>query len=414
MSVPATTAGVHAGIAKAAWPVQVFAPFPDLAGFVFGRAAARSPAFPANDAAGGHHVLVGSAAGYDRADVAVRAGSELAERVHNVLAGYRAGVAPGSVVAAYHTLRRAGRPALDPVELGCHPDMRGADLLWVVGRSLLSGDDVLVPACTVFLAHRPPGGCAAPVRAGSTGTAAHPRVAEAVRHAVVEVLERDLLWDAWYREGARSVLTGPPPLPPALAHGLRALGLSATFLYLADRVDADCDAGCVLACLHTAHRTEQSFGARATSSLDTFAHAAEAAVHEALMVRWSMGTPAAHAAWLRMRNSDEESPFGAVEHALHTFHRQDSLAHLLDGSTRRPWPKLGAAKSSLEGPSPAGLLAARTGGDVVVVDTTVDTIGPEGTVVVRVVAEGAHRLPADERAQPAPAGARTRLPHPLG
>lgn len=404
------------------WRVQLFSPFSACRRLVFGRIAARSPTFPASDAAGGQRVLIGSAAGTDGDNVTVRAKGELLERVHNALAGRRAEAGSGgeTAVASYETLRRAGRPALDPFafrEMAHCRDVRSAELLWVAGKSLISDEEVLVPACAAFLAHRPPSGCVAPWHPGSTGTAAHRSSAEAVRHALLEVWERDLLWHAWYGNGTRAVMTGEdPPLSPQLSEGLRALDLSATFLLLPGLGGTACG----LACLHAADRTTQTFGARATLTTDgdALAQTLEAAVHEALMVRWSMGSSAAHAAWPRMCAAGRYSPRGPLEHALHTFHRQDSLAHLLAGSTPRSWsePAFGQLADPTGGTEAplSRLLADRTGEDVVVVDTTVPAVGPAGTVVVRVVAPGARRLPADEQAQPSSDGARTRLPHPLG
>jgi ribosomal protein S12 methylthiotransferase accessory factor len=409
------------GIDVDTWRVQLFSPFSAFPGIVFGRVAAQSSAFPANDAAGTQRVLIGSAAGSDGDNVAVRAKAELLERVHNVLAARQAeaGSVADAVVASYEMLQRAGRPALDPLafrELAHCRDVRTAQLLWVTGRSLVSDEVVLVPACAAFLAHRPPPGCVAPLRPGSTGTAAHHNSAEAVRHAVLEVLERDLLWHAWYGNGARAVMAGNPPLSLQLSEGLLALDLCATFMLL----PGPGGTACGLACLQSTARTAQTFGARAASTLDgdTFVKTFEAAIHEALMVRWSMDSSAARRVWSRMCVAGRYSPCGPLEHALHTFHRQDSLGHLLAGSTQRTWPdpSLGqlTVPTSVTGMSISRLLADHTGADVVAVNTTVPSVGPPGTVVVRVVAPGARRLPADEQAQPPPPQARTRLPHPLG
>ncbi|MFE5586342.1 YcaO-like family protein [Kitasatospora sp. NPDC056531] len=407
------------------WPVQLFTPFPAAPGLVFARTAARSRAFAPNDAAHGARVLIGSAAGTDRADVAVRARGELAERVGNVLAGRRAEAGGhGSVTGSYDTLRRAGTPVLDPLSWPELRDaataLRSAELLWVPGESLTGGRETMVPACAVHLAHRPPPGCAAPLRPGSTGLAAHRTRAEAGRHAALEVLERHLLWHAWYADGPRTV---PPPgagpaLSPQLQESLEALGVTATFVALPSRDGAVC----VLACLHAPDGTGQTFGARAACPTDASGEtvpraAAESACHEALMVRWSLGTPAALDAWQRLRAADGEPPYGPLEHALHTYHRQDSLAHLLRGSTPlTPGPRArrphGGQPAHL-----AGILADLTEEDVVLVDTTpaagrAALGGAEA--VVRLVAPGARRLPADERAQRSPNRFRTLLPHPLG
>jgi ribosomal protein S12 methylthiotransferase accessory factor YcaO len=64
----------------------------------------------------------------------------------------------------------------------------------------------------------------------------------------------------------------------------------------------------------------------------------------------------------------------------------------------------------------ARLLAEQVASDVVAVDTTTPQVCGDGVTVVRVVAPGARRLPADERNAPSPhdPGAGDCLPHPFG
>ncbi|MFJ4771244.1 YcaO-like family protein [Streptomyces uncialis] len=451
-------------------------PFPDAPRFVLGRTAARSSVFTPNDAAGGRPVLIGAATGTDRVDVARRARGELMERMHNVLSGHRA--REGAVVTSYASLRRGGTAALDPcswVELRSLTHLREATMPWVTGTSLTGGGQVLVPACAVYLAHRPPAGCPAPLRPGSTGLAAHETAARAREHAVLEIFERDLLWHAWYADAPRQSPPGPAPLDEELRQVLAVLGLRERCLVL----PGPGGTACVVACVHTSDGTRQSFGARATSG--ALAPAAVSAVREALMVRWSMGTASARAVWARMREREpDRQPSGPLEHALHTFHRQDSLTPLLRGATCEPWtttaggsagaPRSAARASAAESrgtahgcvadplvtepgsagdprvasrgaagnpgamshvpvrdpgataPNPAEaaprLLAERTGEDVVEVDTSAPAADGGRAVVVRVVAPGARRLPVDEPDRTAlalPAGnARRHPPHPLG
>ncbi|MGI5350629.1 YcaO-like family protein [Streptomyces sp. CA-250714] len=106
------------------------------------------------------------------------------------------------------------------------------------GRSCTTGDSVWVPGCAVYLAHRPPTGCVAPLRPGSTGLAAHVSRDSAVRHAVFEVLERHLVWHAWDTHAPRRQLSPEQcrrVLPEPLREGLTALGRAATFLELPGR-----------------------------------------------------------------------------------------------------------------------------------------------------------------------------------
>lgn len=438
---------------------------------VFGRTAARSEAFGPLDAAGGAPVLVGSAAGSCAEDVAVRARGELIERVCNILSGRRAERA-ARVVATYEDLLRRGIPALDPAswrELEAMHDpatadgeeagaghvgteLRAAPMLWVPGLSLVAGSEVLVPAGAVFLQYRPPAGCAQLLRAGSTGLSAHPSGAHATRHALLELFERDLVWRSWYlpaRDPAEpameQVRAGPEELGATISSALGALQLEAAVLALSGPAGVTC----VVACLHEPDRTGQSFGARCVLlQAPSAPHSGGAcqrldgpvrkAVYEALMVRWSMGTSVARQAWAAMRKrhgaAGPPEPVTALEHALLTFHRQDSLRHWLAGVTAggpAAGSGLGPEQEPTE-PASAGadegrlarLLAGHTGEDVVAVETTVAAMAPGGEVVVRVVAPGARRLQADDRRDvlagggPEGTGRAGRglgtLPHPFG
>lgn len=402
-SGPATESTSSAGLAD--WPVQTVSPFPEAPWFLLGRTAARSGVFSPSDAASGRPVLIGAAAGTDRADVALRARGELMERTHNVLAGRRA--REGEVIASYASLRRRGQPALDPwswPELRPLTGIREAAMPWVTGRSLTGGGPVLVPASAVYLAHRPPAGCPAPLRPGSTGLAAHPTPARAREHAVLEIWERDLLWHAWYADAPRQAPPGQAPLDEESRRVLTVLGLRERCLVL----PGPGGTACVVACVHESDHTGQTFGARATSG--ALGPAVVSAIREALMVRWSMGTASASAAWDRMRERDQR-PNGPLEHALHTFHRQDSLTPLLRGATDGPWTTAGGGAVAV-----ADLLAERTAEDVIEVDTSIPTADSGRAVVVRVVAPGARRLPTDEQDRATlPGGhARRQLPHPLG
>ena len=72
------------------------------------------------------------------------------------------------------------------------PRLAGARIAWRRARDLISGDEVLVPAQAV---HCPPPGTVslgpAAVRWSSNGMGAHPELAQALRHALLEAAERD-------------------------------------------------------------------------------------------------------------------------------------------------------------------------------------------------------------------------------
>ncbi|HEX8159518.1 MAG TPA: YcaO-like family protein [Solirubrobacteraceae bacterium] len=375
--------------------VEVFRPFESCPDIVFGRTAARSDAFGATEASGGKPIIVGSSAGSDEADVATRAHNELVERVSNVLAG-RAAERAAEIVASFAQLRRDRRAALNPAAWG-RADLHEAPMLWVRGRSLIDDRDVLVPAGAAFLRHRPPAGSPDALRAGSTGIAAHATTALATRHALREVLERDLMARSWFEAGRSWIDTVNRPWPSPLPAAFQALGLEASTLVLPGPPGF----GCAVTCLHAPGRTQQSFGARCVSGDQNLVAGFERAAYEALMVRWSITTRVARRAWeaMRLRPEQPTPPADALEHALWTFHEQDSLGHWQAASTAggdlgaRPERELASA------------VADHTGEDIVVVDSAARGTA-DGIAVVRVVAPAARRLPAK-----AAVGA---TPHPFG
>ncbi|NJP65760.1 YcaO-like family protein [Streptomyces spiramenti] len=412
------------------WAAELFHPFPQAPDVVFARVAARSALFTAGTTTStradtgtgtgagtgtagaggpgrsdGSDVVTGSAAGHDPDDVSPRATGELVERIGNITAG-RAAEAELRVTASYHELRLAGRPALDPAPLVGRPgtavDARETPRLWVTGRSLSTGRELLVPAGAVYLRHRPP---AEPdIGTGSTGLAAHPDPIAATHHAVWEILERDLIRRSWYGEAGAPTVAPHLRLRPTLRASLAALGLTATLLL----VPAPAGVGCVAACLHDANGEGQTFGAACgpEGHGPTAERAAEKAVYEALMVRWSMGTRVARRTWQSWAGTTP--PRTALHHALWTFHRQDSLRLWLADA---PAASSGTRRQRAL-PAPAAVLADHTGQEVVAVPTPSRQSLETGLQVMRVVAPGALPLPAGPRG---PGGAlRTHRPHPFG
>ncbi|WP_406447436.1 YcaO-like family protein [Streptomyces sp. NBC_00876] len=367
------------------WAPQVFAPYPDQPGILFARVAARSAAFEGTSAAGGAPVLVGSAAGHDVGRITLSARGELLERLGNVMAGREAEAAPEQVVGTREELRRTGIPTVEP--------QPGADTrrLWVHGRTV-RGAEAFVPAGTAFLHHRPPAGCDAAQSSGSTGIAAHPDLRSAARHAAWEVLERDLVRRSWYGLADR-----PPSLirfvpSPPLAGFVQAGGLVTT----AFAVPAPAGVACVVVCLHRPDGTGQAFGARCGPA-DTVGALAEKAAYEAVMVRWSMRTSTARAAWEQWRGASP--PATAVQHALWTYHRQNSL-RLWNVSRQTVDQPEGGVRTD-----PLDVLAGHCGHEVVLVETTAAPARDAGVRVVRVLAPGT---------LPLPSGHGTGHPHPFG
>ncbi|MCX5379739.1 YcaO-like family protein [Streptomyces sp. NBC_00091] len=366
------------------WAPQVFAPYPQQPDLLFARVAARSAAFETTSAAGGAPVLVGSAAGHDRDQVTLGARGELLERLGNVMAG-REAEAAAELVGTREELRREGIPAVEPQ---VRADTRR---LWVRGRTV-RGAEVFVPAGAAFLHHRPPPGCDAAQSSGSTGLAAHPDVMSAARHAAWEVLERDLIRRSWYGLADRPPSLLPFAPPPALAGFLRSSGLTAT----AFGVPAPAGCACVVVCLHRPDGTGQAFGARCGPA-DNVGALAEKAAYEAVMVRWSMRTRVARRAWDEWHGTSP--PVTAVQHALWTYHRQDSLG-LWDV---RPVPELRPGSGVRT--DPLDVLAGHTGRDVILVESTSAPAREAGVRVVRLLAPGA---------LPLPSAGHTGHPHPFG
>jgi hypothetical protein len=93
------------------WRVHVLRPYPGCDQVVFGRCAARSPAFAGNAAAGGAAVIIGSAAGESEEAVVPRARGELLERAGRTPLVREGGRRPGAPVGG--SVRRAdrGRPS---------------------------------------------------------------------------------------------------------------------------------------------------------------------------------------------------------------------------------------------------------------------------------------------------------------
>jgi ribosomal protein S12 methylthiotransferase accessory factor len=236
-----------------------------------------------------------------------------------------------------------------------------------------------------------------------------------VRHALLEILERDLLWRAWYAFADLLRVPSTQLLPATLRRTLQELALEATVLV----VPGPAQTACVAVCVHTGSGHEQSFGARAAAGRDplTLGAAAEVAAYEALMVRWSMRSPVAEQAWHTMRaRSGPDTPRNMLEHAVLAFHRPEALGFWLDRSVPAPTIPAGPhAAAQLDEHQLARVLAEHTGAEIVAVDTTIAEVAAEGGCVIRVVAAGARQLPNDERAVIPPDPVRQRaLPHPFG
>jgi ribosomal protein S12 methylthiotransferase accessory factor len=148
----------------------------------------------------GDEFVVASGKGFTPRQARASALGEAVER-------YSGSLGAGVVV---HNAPRAALPgpALDPrrlvlyrpeqyPELAYSPYEDDATLGWVAARSLATGEAVFVPAIAVFMAYeaRTPGEFIAPIT--SNGLAAGRTLADAVRSATLEVIERDAFIAMW-------------------------------------------------------------------------------------------------------------------------------------------------------------------------------------------------------------------------
>jgi ribosomal protein S12 methylthiotransferase accessory factor len=87
-------------------------------------------------------------------------------------------------------------------------------IAWRTGRDLHTGREVLVPAQAIHCPPRgsPPLGPAA-IRWSTNGMGAHPSREQALRHALLEALERDRLPNAWTPKLIRSCKLDPRKMP---------------------------------------------------------------------------------------------------------------------------------------------------------------------------------------------------------
>jgi ribosomal protein S12 methylthiotransferase accessory factor len=151
----------------------------------------------------GDEFIVGSGKGFTAAEARARALGEAIER-------YSGGLA-SDVEVRYARRAELTGASLDPRQLVLYrpeqyeqvkysPYQDDATMGWVAGRSLGSGGTVWVPAIAVFMAYqvRSDAEFIAPIT--SNGLAAGRTLAEAVRSAALEVIERDAFMSTWLHQ----------------------------------------------------------------------------------------------------------------------------------------------------------------------------------------------------------------------
>lgn len=112
-----------------------------------------------------------------------------------------------ATVAQLEALGRAYLPpeALNAAPVGEHP------IEWIAATSLRTGQEVLVPAADVLYPYFAPPGAVRPMRPSTTGLASGNTTAEAILHALFEVIERDAV--SCHQLGAGAKLLDLDSLP---------------------------------------------------------------------------------------------------------------------------------------------------------------------------------------------------------
>jgi ribosomal protein S12 methylthiotransferase accessory factor len=324
--------------------------------------------------------LTGSAVGFDREETRLRAFAELVEHVAAFVSGTEpdrtrrasaaglwdageAATAPGSYAMTPNI-----NPRIDPVD-------DHTPISWVRGVDLCSLHSTWVPALVAHLCWKPPPGEALFARPSATGLAAHTDATACVQHALLEVLERDACGLSWR-------IPGWPVHPIELdIVNEQLLESAAGFeLELYEVGDPDFAVSSVIALVHLGDGAQLSVGS--ACRLDVRA-AANAAVVEALMVRWTL----AHFGDV----VDTDRPETSLEHVVRAYRRGDEVVRWYRDRTRRQ------QRTIVSGGELVPHVARVLGSPVIAVDVC-DRRGREsGWQVVRVVVPGAYPRESDGR-----------------
>ncbi len=344
--------------------------------------------------------FTGAAIGVDEQEVRARAFGELVERVSAHMAGYEAG---RTLTRSIERLRQEGRqPIVEPSRLrqfssdqvvGPFLDdiPEDVEISWCDGQQLKTRGHVLVPALACFLRWRPPCGEPVFIKPGASGLSAMTSWEAAVRHAVLEVLERDALMLSWRVPGWPTARLDLGIIPPSLfrvcdtlmlsieAYCLGWPSLPPTVLVMLCGRDSE-----MLTCGSACGDLSPGLVARAT--------------HEALMMQWTMRySPAAHKL-LQESSSGSREPTTSLEHVVGSFANgmtvvswYRSQSETLQQLGSRHWQHTTEVTD----------LVRRVEGDlecpVVVVDVTDQTSRNSGWYVVRAIVPDALPKESDHR-----------------
>ena len=248
---------------------------------------------------------------------------------------------------------------------------------WSTGAAFWSG-------VALFLQLRAPDPEPVFIKPGGTGLAAHTEQAAAVRHGLLEVLERDACMLSWRTPGWPCLRLEQSIPSEALLRVCSQLGLAPEMYDVGEPGLVPV----VLAILSRADGSHLTVGSAAGWNV---ALAAERAINEALMLQWTLAHCTGQAAVGAL-------PASSLEHVLLAARR---------GAEIREWYRRQAASAPqpelLAEAEPATLneLAARAqrrlGGDVVAVDLAQELGQSSGWSVQRVLVSGAQPRESDAR-----------------
>jgi len=330
---------------------------------------------------GDDRIALGSAVGIDDVDVRTRAFAEAVERAEWI----RASAAPRAV--------RAGSSAKLFGDRRCewcgHADDHVVD-----GRALITEEPAVIPARFVFQRWSDGPGRVPGARVDATGVAAGSSRDDAVRRALLEVLERHTAILAWRMDGVGVTTSYGESLGERVSAAVRALGLRPTVLRLA------------LADLPPTHlvvltdsRGHATIGTACGRDRDV-----DAATFEALALRWAI-----------VRGCGA-SPSVGLRRVRQAFALQGLATRWRDLQSAYQQPEAPAAEVSLD---ELGRRITRSFGEPVIVDLTSEQGRDAGWSVVRAVIPGVARRECADRHGPAKAMLSQVVagmpdPHPFG
>ncbi|WP_211882176.1 YcaO-like family protein [Pseudarthrobacter albicanus] len=313
---------------------------------------------------------------YDPAELKVGNADELA-KTHRV--------APPGTFALFHPSQGPGFPTFD----------NSTRLAWVTGRSLISDEQTLVPACLVYMPYHPQeAGEVAPAPAISTGLACARSYPEAVLGGLYECFERDAFVIHWMNRitPCRIAPEAEGAIASVYHERLAKPGLHYTLL----DVTLDPPVPSYFCVLIDDRNSVPMISVGGASSFDTRRAQLKAMMEAAQTREWAKVLPAEGATALR---HDAEQVRTFEDHVALYAHggMLEAVEFLLDGpvvQSRQPQTWAGSTDAALH--RAIGLLH-EAGLDAIVIDLTTPDTAQCGFCVVKVVIPELQPLDADYR-----------------